>query len=434
MLNCSMIRLAAATLCAGLSGVALAQVSAPTVTLYGVADGGVTHTTGLTGGKNAVVSGIMDGSRFGLKGEEPLGRGYRALFTLENRVELDTGALGNRSQSGSQTPDRFNQVALLNQAAGASLLPTSGAAAPFVANAVAGVASAIGGTIGVNLDNRSFDRQAWVGLVTPVGGFLLGRQYTPAYEAGATFDIMGTSSALSAAQVATLPAGFDIRVDNALQYRVVQGGFTGSLMVAPGEVSTNAKARDFSGAMLRYQGDSFGVGLAYNARHNDVGQKSLRNVVLGASKSIGATTLNAMLVTIRDDNPSGVSTIASQTSALSAVNAALPAAVQAAFTNALKQDARLYHLGYKLNKGAHTVYTAYNVYDDRRPANADVRSYGAVYSYALSTRTDVSAQLVRFVNGDLAQAAPGQVGYLGGVTRSAGTDSTVVAAGIRHRF
>ena len=24
-----------------------------------------------------------------------------------------------------------------------------------------------------------FDRQAWAGLITPVGGFLLGRQYTP---------------------------------------------------------------------------------------------------------------------------------------------------------------------------------------------------------------------------------------------------------------
>lgn len=433
MLNCSMIRLAAAALCAGLSGVALAQVQAPTVTLYGTADGGFTRTTGLAGGKNAVVSGIMDGSRFGLKGDESLGGGYRALFTLENRIELDTGAMGNRAQSGTQTPDRFSQVALLNQA-GSSALPTSGVAGQFVQSAVTSVAAAVGSTIGVNLDNRSFDRQAWVGLVTPVGGFMLGRQYTPAYETGATFDILGTSSALSAAQVATLPAGFDIRVDNALQYRVVQGGFTGSLMVAPGEVSTNAKARDFAGAMLRYQNESFGIGLAYNERHNDVGQKSLRNVVLGASKSIGATTLNAMMVTIRDDNPSGVSTIATQTAALSAVNAALPAAVQSAFTNALKQDARLYHLGYKLSKGAHTVYTAYNVYDDRRPANADVRSYGAVYLYALSKRTDISGQVVRFVNGDLAQAAPGQIGYLGGVTRSAGTDSTVIAAGIRHRF
>ena len=34
----------------------------------------------------------------------------------------------------------------------------------------------------MNLNNNGFDRQAWAGLVTPVGGFLAGRQYTPAFE------------------------------------------------------------------------------------------------------------------------------------------------------------------------------------------------------------------------------------------------------------
>ena len=34
----------------------------------------------------------------------------------------------------------------------------------------------------------------------------------------------------------------------------------------------------------------------------------------------------------------------------------------------------------------------------------------------------------------LAQAAPGQAGFLGGVTATAGTDSNSIAFGIRHRF
>ncbi len=67
-------------------------------------------------------------------------------------------------------------------------------------------------------------------------------------------------------------------------------------------------------------------------------------------------------------------------------------------------------------------------------ANADVSSYGVVYSYALSKRTDLNAVLALFDNKGLGQAAPGQAGFLGGFTESAGTDATNVAFGIRHRF
>jgi predicted porin len=56
------------------------------------------------------------------------------------------------------------------------------------------------------------------------------------------------------------------------------------------------------------------------------------------------------------------------------------------------------------------------------------------YSYALSKRTDLNAVVVRFDNKNLAQVAPGGNGYLGGVTASAGTGSTGLAFGIRHRF
>jgi len=42
--------------------------------------------------------------------------------------------------------------------------------------------------------------------------------------------------------------------------------------------------------------------------------------------------------------------------------------------------------------------------------------------------------LTHFNNKNLAQAAPGQAGFLGGVTASAGTDSNNWAVGLRHRF
>ena len=43
---------------------------------------------------------------------------------------------------------------------------------------------------------KNWDRQIYVGLVTPFGAVLAGRQYTPAYELSAAFDVMGTQSSL----------------------------------------------------------------------------------------------------------------------------------------------------------------------------------------------------------------------------------------------
>ena len=67
-----------------ISTTAMAQ---STVTIYGIVDGGVSYVSGLrNGNQTSIVSGIMDGSRFGLRGNEDIGGGYRAIFTLENRL------------------------------------------------------------------------------------------------------------------------------------------------------------------------------------------------------------------------------------------------------------------------------------------------------------------------------------------------------------
>ena len=405
-----------------LSAACVASVAqgANTVTLYGIVDVGVQRVTGYAKGTDtALVSGIMEGSRFGLRGNEDIGGGYRAIFTLENRTEANTGSLSSRPPSGSQIPDRLNQAALLG-------LP--GALQP----AVSGVAAQIGSGIGVNLANNFWDRQAYVGLVTPFGAVLAGRQYTPAYEMNAAFDTMGTQSSLAAGQVASIPSSIDIRYSNALQYRIVQGPISAALMYAFGGVSGNNSANRLVGAFGMYRTTAFAAGIGYNQRNNDVGAKSLRSLVLGASAMVGPGKLSGMVVQYKDDNPSGVSTIATSLTPL--VGAAGAGLVQAAFTNALKQDGRLMHIGYKLETGPNTFYVAYTGANDRRAANADVASYGVAYSYALSKRTDLNAVATHFNNKNLAQAAPGQAGFLGGVTASAGTDANSVAFGIRHRF
>jgi predicted porin len=395
------------------------------VTLYGIVDAGVVHTTGVSN-NNQLVSGIMEGSRFGVRGNEDIGGGFRAIFTLENRTELNNGTLGNRPPSGGQLPDRFANANLLVPA----LCPAQPCAIQAAVTSVN--ASLASSGLGVNIRNGFWDRQAFVGLVTPFGAVLAGRQYTPAYEITATFDTLGTQSGLSAGQVASFPASTEIRIDNALQYRIVLGGITASAMYGLGGVANNSKANRFGGAMAMYKSGPFAVGVGHNQRNNDIGQKSLQSTAVGASLQLGPGTISALYASFEDDNPSGVSTLAATLTP--SVGPVAAPVLQNAYTVALRQDGKLMHIGYKMPVGAHTLYVAYSTFDDKRSFNADTSSYGAVFTYALSKRTDINAVLVHFDNKNLAQAAPGQAGFLGGFTTSAGTDSNSFALGLRHRF
>lgn len=403
-----------------LASAALACSAQTSLTVYGILDVGVTQVSGLKGGSiKQLSSGIMEGTRLGFRGTEDLGGGYRALFTAESRIEADTGNSSNRPPSGSQVPDRLSQAALL------------GLPAALQAQVVTPVSSLIGAQIGVNHTTNAFwDRQIYLGLVTPVGAILAGRQYTPAYEVNATFDTMGTQSSLAFGQVGSFPPVIDIRVSNSLAYRIQLGGFSAAIMAAAAEGSTSTGK--LLGANGIYKGNGYSVGVGYNTRENERGAKSLTSTAIGASLDIGPGTLTAQYVQVEDENPTGLSAIAPQLAP--ALGAATASFVQAAFVNGMRQDGRAMHIGYKATFGAHTWYTAYNKLDDKRPANADTVSYGVVYSYALSKRTDINAVATRFVNSGLGQAAPGGQGYLGGVTASAGTDSTSLALGIRHRF
>ncbi len=66
------------------------------VTLYGIADGGILFNNNVKGAKQYALSSA-NSSRWGLQGSEDLGGGLKAIFTLENGYTLGTGAL---SQGG----------------------------------------------------------------------------------------------------------------------------------------------------------------------------------------------------------------------------------------------------------------------------------------------------------------------------------------------
>jgi predicted porin len=401
-----------------LASAAAASFAQSGLTVYGIVDVGATNVSGYKGGSVTMLSsGIMDGTRLGFRGNEDLGGGYRAIFTLEMRIEADNGTLGSRPQSGSQLPDRVSQATLMG-------LPA--ALQPVVTQ----VSGSIGNSLGVNLNNAGWDRQAYAGLVTPFGGFVAGRMYTPAYEMVATFDTLQTQSALSVGQIAAIPFGVDIRLSNSVAYRIAQGRFSAVLSAAAGEGSSSTG--HFYGGNVMYKGEAFSVGAGYNTRENELGQESLTSAIFGASWNVGPGTISGVYTQITDDNFSGISGIAATITPV--VGPALANVVQGAYNKAFRQDADLWQIGYRMTLGSHTFYTAYNSYDDKLAPNADVESYGLVYSYALSKRTDINAAVVRFDNSGLGQAAPGGGGYLGGVTASAGTDSTSLALGVRHRF
>ena len=140
-----------------LAAIATAGWAQSKVELYGIVDAGVTQVSGLKGGSiTQLASGVMEGSRFGVRGQEDLGDGYRAIFTLENRFEVDTGGISNRPPSRNQLPDRATFARYLLPS-----LPTvqQNALQPVLD----AVSNALGTQVGINVRSDGpafFDRQA----------------------------------------------------------------------------------------------------------------------------------------------------------------------------------------------------------------------------------------------------------------------------------
>ena len=85
---------------AAVLGAFAASAMAADVTLYGVIDTGLHYNNTKVTGESAVntfdmKSGVQAGNRWGLKGTEDLGNGYKVGFVLENGFTEDDGKLGN---------------------------------------------------------------------------------------------------------------------------------------------------------------------------------------------------------------------------------------------------------------------------------------------------------------------------------------------------
>ena len=85
---------------------------AANVTVYGTVDTGLVYNNTSFGGamtdakdsnKFSMDSGVLGGTKFGLKGSEDLGDGYSVSFQLENGFDSDTGAMNQTMKNADNT-------------------------------------------------------------------------------------------------------------------------------------------------------------------------------------------------------------------------------------------------------------------------------------------------------------------------------------------
>lgn len=429
------------------------------VELYGIVDVGIESVDNGSGASaTKLTSGISTGSRWGIRGSEDLGGGYRALFTLESRFETDTGSMTNRGPiffCGTTCPG----VALIPPA---NVLPPS-VGGPLLAGLNQLNTALLQAASTVNSPGALFDRQAFVGLVTPYGALLLGRQYTPNYEVLIKFNSFADSFAGNPGQISTI----NIRANNAIQYRAELKGFTLSAMYGFGGAEGTAGGRserttaptrgdDFYGFNLQYNTPQFGVGVGYNQNRTvtfaapNENRKGLETYSAGATYSVGAVKLFGQYLKAKNENPvlrpQDLQSLAISTGGNLAT---ITGIVNGLFINAFDVDSlrglvgptdmRVYHLGLQWNVGPGQLLASYTNSKDsaRSPwatADATVDLFGLAYVYNLSKRSALYAAGGFANNKDQARAALGAACCRGGWTTAPGEDSRVLQAGIRHTF
>jgi predicted porin len=174
------------------------------VTIYGDFDEYVGYIHSSSG---AHITGLNDGailrSRLGFRGDEDLGNGYQAKFTLELGHNADTGTLADTS--------------------------------------------------------RLFDRQAWVGLATPLGELRIGRQNTDIFLIGGAIDYTERTTFGSIINTFGVPS----RYDNDISFKTPRkAGLQASVHYALPENSGGVRNHAIYQLAVDYQNGPYRVGYA----------------------------------------------------------------------------------------------------------------------------------------------------------------------------
>ncbi len=232
--------------------------SQSSLTLYGIADAGVRHVSGLSAANapaatsvTGVSSGVNNTSRFGLRGREDLGGGLYALLHLETGLNIDTGSQANAGKF-------FDRAAIVGLG-GAWGQVTAGRQTNLLADAISPVDA-------VGMRFASFNPNI---ATTAASSHGLGIEYGSAGSASGSY-----------------------RLDNSLKYTGRFGPVTARAMYGFGENSAGTSLQSSAGAGLAYTAAGLTVSGAYQSFKSATGLP-LRAATLGAAYQFGSLRLAA---------------------------------------------------------------------------------------------------------------------------------------------
>jgi predicted porin len=164
---------------------------------------------------NMMGHGGMQTSFWGMRGTEPLGNGYSAIFALEGFFQPTTGDAGRKPGD------------------------------PF------------------------FSRNAYVGINSPYGRLTLGRQTNPTYINMQQMNPFGASTVFSPIVLQSFVKSYNSTIigdtvwDNAIEYKTPRiNGVQGTVVYAPGGVANNDSINNF-GLHLSYKSGPLYLGASY---------------------------------------------------------------------------------------------------------------------------------------------------------------------------
>lgn len=305
---------------------AIAQTS---VTMYGTVDAGIAYNHGSSaGGKTLTLeSGQQSYSRIGFRGTEDLGGGMRAIFLLEQGVQIDTG------DSGYST-------------LGSGIFSTD----PFTGQSNSG----------------TFSSQAYVGLSSNYAGTVrMGRVYSPLYDAYMSIDPFMNGFAASMTNffgTISDPLGRSapyLRMSNAVIYNTPDNlaGFKGSLAYGFGEAPGSTGSDSQIGVSLGYANGPVTIAYAFHHANNDTaGFEPFKSHFIGGKFNFGMAAVHAAF----DQNK-----------------------ISDTFKT---QD---YMIGVTVPFGASSIFADYTHKKDKVISDANANQFGIGYTYNLSKRTNL---------------------------------------------
>lgn len=371
---------------AALSAMAGAAQAQSSVTLYGIVDAAVRYTTNQGGpGSDSseslvkVVGGGMSQSRWGIRVDEDLGGGLRAVANLENRFLADSGA--NASVAGGSWS------------------------------------------------------QSWVGIQSSsFGRITLGRQYNVIFDVTTSTFASFKYSPYIEAYKPEIALSMGARNDNMVKYALTVGGFTGELQVSAGEgnplSATNPIGGKSFGGMAKYVFGPFAVGGAYIEREDTTGLKA-DGYVLGAAYTSGPLYVSGGYAVSNFDQGFNSALVMAGSGYDNTFAYTAAAGGAAAALNVDKRE--LYYVGftYQMTPAFNLGAAYWHVEQDFHTAGIDkpkVDFFAIIADYAFSKRTDAYVG-VDFTKTDGPIGFTSTTGVLNGEE-----DRTGLMVGLRHRF